>query len=149
MAAASSGVKRARSPSYTERNVTPSSSTASSVSRSEKTWKPPESVRIGPSQPMKACSPPSSAIRSSPGRKWRWYVFPSRIAAPASRTSSGCRLLTLAFVPTGMNAGVGTSPCAVWRTPARAAPSVAVTSKAVTSSAAPFWGTPAHHPLRA
>ena len=42
------------------------------VSRSEKTWKPPESVRIGPSQPDEACSPPSSAISSSPGRKCRW-----------------------------------------------------------------------------
>ena len=30
--------------------MTPSSSDASSVSRSEKIWKPPESVRIGPSQ---------------------------------------------------------------------------------------------------
>ena len=75
-------------------------------------------------------------------------MFPSRIAAPASRTSSGCRLLTLAFVPTGMNAGVGTSPWAVRRMPARAAPSVAVTSKTVTTTA-PFRGTPAHHPLRA
>jgi hypothetical protein len=37
--------------------------------------------------------------------------------------------LTVAFVPTGMNAGVGTSPCAVRRTPARASPSVAVTVK--------------------
>ena len=42
--------------------MTPSSSEASSVSRSEKTWKPPESVRIGPSHAMNACRPPSSAI---------------------------------------------------------------------------------------
>ena len=34
---------------------------------SEKTWKPPESVRIGASQPMNRCRPPSSAISSSPG----------------------------------------------------------------------------------
>ena len=52
IAMARSGVSRSATPSYTERNVTPSSSTASSVSRSENTWKPPESVRIGPSQPM-------------------------------------------------------------------------------------------------
>ena len=70
--AASSGVNRSALPSYTERNVTPSSSAASSVSRREKTWNPPESVRIGPSQLMKACNPPSSAMRSSPGRKCRW-----------------------------------------------------------------------------
>ena len=28
-----------------------------------KTWNPPESVRIAPSQPMKRCSPPSSFTR--------------------------------------------------------------------------------------
>src|SRR5262245_22921618 len=74
---------------------------------------------------MKRCRPPSSAIRSSPGRKCRWYVFPSRIVVPSARSSSGSTVLTVAFVPTGMNAGVGTSPWAVCTTPARAAPSVA------------------------
>src|SRR6478609_820354 len=74
---------------------------------------------------MKRCRPPSSAIRSSPGRKCRWYVLPSRIVVPSSRSSSGSTVLTVAFVPTGMNAGVGTSPCAVCTTPARAAPSAA------------------------
>src|SRR4029453_17246835 len=47
--------------------------------------------------------------------------------APSARTSSGSSVLTVAFVPTGMKAGVGTSPCAVRRTAARAAPSVALT----------------------
>ncbi len=32
------------------------------------TWKPPESVRMGPSHCMKLCSPPSSRTNSSPGR---------------------------------------------------------------------------------
>ena len=41
----------------------------------------------------------------------------------------GVDALDRPFVPTGMKAGVGTSPCAVRRTPARAAPSVAVTVK--------------------
>src|SRR5919112_4410377 len=50
------------------------------------------------------------------------------MCAPTSRTSSGSSVLTVAFVPTGMNAGVGTSPCAVRTTPARAAPSVALSS---------------------
>src|SRR5919112_988896 len=50
------------------------------------------------------------------------------MCAPRSRTSSGSSVLTVAFVPTGMNAGVGTSPCAVRTTPARAAPSVASSS---------------------
>src|SRR5262245_16558311 len=74
---------------------------------------------------MKRWSPPSSAITSSPGRKWRWYVLPRTISAPSERTSSGSSILTVAFVPTGMNAGVRTSPWAVWRTPARASPSEA------------------------
>src|SRR6476659_9759945 len=73
---------------------------------------------------MNRWRPPSSAISSSPGRKCRWYVLPSRIVVPSARSSSGSTVLTVAFVPTGMNAGVGTSPCAVCTTPARAAPSV-------------------------
>ena len=51
------------------------------------------------------------------------------MAAPSARSSSGSTAFTVAFVPTGMNAGVGTSPCAVRSTPARARPSVAVTVK--------------------
>src|SRR5437588_12348285 len=74
---------------------------------------------------MNECRPPSSAIRSSPGRKCRWYALPSRIVVPSARSSSGSTVFTVAFVPTGMNAGVGTSPCTVRSTPARAAPSVA------------------------
>ena len=53
-------------------------------------------------------------------------MFPRTMAAPSARSSSGSTAFTVAFVPTGMNAGVGTSPCAVWSTPARAGPSVAV-----------------------
>ena len=63
--------------------MTPSSSMRA-VSSSEKTWKPPESVRIGRSQAMKRCRPPSSAISSSPGRRCRWYVLPSTICAPTA-----------------------------------------------------------------
>ena len=48
-----------------------------------------------------------------------------------ARSSSGSTDFTVAFVPTGMNAGVGTSPCGVARTPARASPSVAVTRKVI------------------
>ena len=57
------------------------------------------------------------------------------ICEPTVRNSSGSRLLTVPFVPTGMNAGVCTSPWAVRRIPARAAPSVAVTSKTGTRAA--------------
>ncbi len=40
---ADSGVRRVDAPSYTEANVTPSSST---LGRSEWTWNPPESVSM-------------------------------------------------------------------------------------------------------
>ncbi len=76
ISATPSGVKRSSEPSYTERKRTPSSSSPRIVSRSENTWKPPESVRIGPSHPEKAWIPPRASIVSSPGRKCRWYVFP-------------------------------------------------------------------------
>jgi hypothetical protein len=65
-----SGVSSNIAPSMCERNVT-----AFSVSfrngDSDITWKPPESVRIGRSQFMNLCSPPSSATRSAPGRSIR------------------------------------------------------------------------------
>src|SRR5918993_559716 len=54
------------------------------------------------------------------------------MSAPRPRTSAGSRLFTVPFVLTGMNAGVRTSPCAVRRMPARAAPSVAMTSRTAT-----------------
>ena len=56
-------------------------------------------------------------------------MLPSTICAPTASTSAGISVFTVAFVPTGMNAGVWTSPCAVRSTPARAAPAVAVTEK--------------------
>ena len=80
-----------RRPSRCERKVTPSSVILRS-SASDMTWKPPESVRIGPFQPMNACSPPSSRTRSAPGRRFRWYVLASRIAARPARSCRGQRL---------------------------------------------------------
>src|ERR1700758_5032633 len=47
------------------------------------------------------------------------------MSAPEARTSSGCTPLIAACVPTGMKAGVRTTPCAVAISPQRAAPSVA------------------------
>ena len=66
-----SGVRVRRDPSTWERNSTPSSPIRRSLARLN-TWKPPESVRMGPSQPMKRCSPPSSRTSSGPGRSSRW-----------------------------------------------------------------------------
>jgi hypothetical protein len=48
------------------------------------------------------------------------------ISAPAARTSSWCTPLMAPCVPTGIKAGVRTTPCAVLISPARAAPSVAI-----------------------
>src|SRR5260370_26800170 len=48
------------------------------------------------------------------------------MSAPAARTSSWYTPLIAPCVPTGMKAGVRTTPCAVLISPARAAPSVAI-----------------------
>ena len=65
-----SGLRWCIAPSTWLRKVTPSSVSLRSSARLI-TWKPPESVRIGRSQFMKRCSPPSRATRSAPGRSIR------------------------------------------------------------------------------
>ena len=67
---ARSGVRSTMVPSMCERKVTPLSLILRS-SDSDMTWKPPESVRIGPFQFMNLCRPPSAAMRSAPGRSIR------------------------------------------------------------------------------
>ncbi len=62
---ARSGVSKWREPSMWLWKTTPSS-LKRRILASDITWKPPESVRIGPSQPMKRCRPPSRATRSAP-----------------------------------------------------------------------------------
>ena len=57
-------------PSRCERKVTPCSLSLRKGD-SDITWKPPESVRIARGQFMKACKPPSAAMRSAPGRSIR------------------------------------------------------------------------------
>ena len=84
----SSGVRNSRSPFTGDENATPSSSTRRSGPRL-KTWKPPESVRIGRSQPMNRCRPPWAAMTSRPGRSHRWNVLPRTIRAPRSASSRG------------------------------------------------------------
>ncbi|KAF5045224.1 hypothetical protein DSECCO2_483540 [anaerobic digester metagenome] len=71
MEMAFSGEKKCLDPSRCEEKATPSSV---SLRRPErlKTWKPPESVRMGRSQFMNLCRPPRRAIISSPGRMHRW-----------------------------------------------------------------------------
>ena len=64
---ASSGVNRCCEPSYTDRKSTPESSIVA-VSRSEKTWYPPESVRIGavPSHEPVQAAEPVDPLRTRP-----------------------------------------------------------------------------------
>ena len=69
VATADSGVNRWVEPSYTDRNVTPSSSTFGS---SENTWNPPLSVSVSPRHPANAPRPPNEATVSAPGRSIRW-----------------------------------------------------------------------------
>ena len=83
-----SGLRKRSEPSSSDWNFTPCSlifttarpedwpllpliSSATPPWASENTWKPPESVMIGRSQPMKPCRPPWAAIRSSPGDRCR------------------------------------------------------------------------------
>ena len=65
-----SGDSSTLAPSICERKVTAFSLTLRN-SASDITWKPPESVSIGPFQPVKLCRPPSAAMRSAPGRSIR------------------------------------------------------------------------------
>src|SRR3954465_12874065 len=65
------------------------------------------------------------------------------MVAPASRTSPGWSALTVAFVPTGMNWGVSTTPCASVSRPSRACvdPSVAGGARS-SNDAAPVTSPP-------
>ena len=65
-----SGVRTWREPSMWLLKVTASSVTLEIPDR-DMTWKPPESVRIGPSHRMNRCRPPSRSRRSGPGLSMR------------------------------------------------------------------------------
>ena len=88
-----SGDRNRREPSIGEANFTPSS-VILRIAPSENTWKPPESVRIGLSQPMKPCRPPNLSMTSVPGRSHRWNVLPRMICEPTSFSSFGAIALT-------------------------------------------------------
>src|SRR5436190_16952525 len=79
---------------------------------------------MGPSHCMNSCSPPTSRTNSSPGRRGRWYALARIICARIACRSVGSSALTVARVPTAMNAGVTTTPCGVANRAARAAPDV-------------------------
>ena len=101
----SSGLIKIFLPSYGELNLTPSSEISAKSPRLH-TWNPPESVRIGFSQLINLWSPPKFLIKLSPGLSIRWKVFPRIISEPVSFKSSTVKPFTVAFVPTGINAGV-------------------------------------------
>ena len=88
-----SGDRNSLLPSIGEANLTPSS-VILRIAPSENTWKPPESVRIGPFQPMKPCRPPNLLSTSVPGRSHRWKVLPRMICEPTAFSSSGSIALT-------------------------------------------------------
>ncbi|MCY1250392.1 hypothetical protein D9M72_640300 [compost metagenome] len=88
-----SGDRKSLSPLTGDAKVTPSS-VILRRSPSENTWKPPESVRIGLSQPIKRCRPSWALTTSSPGRSHRWKVLPRMICASISLSSSGDIALT-------------------------------------------------------
>ena len=69
---------------------------------------------------MNRCRPPSFATVSSPGRRCRCSVLARIIVEPTSPTSRGSTPLMDPRVPTGMKAGVVTSPWGVVNTPVRA-----------------------------
>src|SRR5450756_60184 len=140
-----SGVNRWVSPLRCEVNVTPSSSTfarrvepsaitsssgtAVSIARTFLkptprliTWKPPESVNVGPGQFMKRPSPPAASTMSEPGCRKRWYALARTACAPRSVTPSGRTAFTVALVPTTTKAGVRIVPCGVVMTPVRPSP---------------------------
>jgi len=128
MSTTDSGVKRWVSPSMGFLNSTPSSERVASSLR-ENTWYPPESVSIGLVHCMKLCRPSAPSITFRPGRRKRWYVLPRIICAPMSDVSTrGETAFTLPLVPTGMNTGVSTVPCAVRSRPARASEEASVWS---------------------
>ena len=89
-----SGERNTRLPSVGAAKVTPSSVILRRLA-SDHTWKPPLSVRMGPSHLQKPCRPPWASITSMPGRSHRWKVLPRMISAPIARSDSGSMALTV------------------------------------------------------
>ena len=65
-----SGVKLMSRPSICDRSMTPCSDILLSLDN-EKTWNPPESVRMGLSHFIHLCKPPILATRGDPGLSMR------------------------------------------------------------------------------
>ena len=74
------------------------------------TWKPPESLRIGPVQSMNRCTPPADWITLAPGRRRRWKALTTTPSTPTARRSSLLTPRTPARVASGRNVGTGSVP---------------------------------------
>ncbi len=99
--------------------------------REAKTWKPPESVRIGLSQPHEAVQAAEVADDVEPGPQEQVErVAEDDLGADAVELARRIAL-TEPYVPTGMNAGVSTVPRANVMRPRRAVPSVASRSNRI------------------
>ena len=77
-----------------ERNLTPASVILRKSPKLQ-TWNPPESVKIGFSQPIKSCKSPWARTTSVPGRNIKWKVLPKMISAPTASISLGNIPLTV------------------------------------------------------
>ena len=84
------------------------------------TWKPPESVRIGPSQRMNLCSPPRLRDPLGAGAQHQVIGVAEQDVGAGGLHLLGVSALTVPAVPTGMKAGVRMSPRGVAISPRRA-----------------------------
>ncbi len=81
------------------------------MSRSEKTWKPPESVRIGSVPAHEAVQPAELGDQRVAGPEVQVVgVAEHDLRTERLAPRRGSSVLTVAFVPTGMKTGVRTSP---------------------------------------
>ena len=119
IAMARSGVSSSSRPSRCDRNVTPVVGHPAAVGQAEDL----EPARVGEDRPVPAhervqaprAPPPRPHRAAGPGDR----CWPAASACPVARSWSGVSPLTVAWVPTGMNAGVSTEPCGVSSSPSR------------------------------
>jgi hypothetical protein len=98
----------------------------------ENTWKPPLSVRMGPSQCMNRCRPAKAVDDLASGAQVEVVGVAQNDLGAGFSVLPALRALTVARVPTGMNTGVSTRPWIVSKTPALALSDWAVNLKSIT-----------------
>ena len=112
-ASRSSGVRSSRSPLTGDANVTPSSRDLAQRAEAEHL----EAAGVGEDRPVPAHEPMQPAVRARSPRARAAATGGTccrgRSARRARCSSAGVIALTVPYVPTGMNTGVSTAPCAV------------------------------------